>query len=124
MSILKFTLWKNNTFIQLTSKVLHTIILLFLIPEYIYIAPTSEDLSIIVHDSLEYIDGQSDLVNYGRKIVEHIILLRAKPNISDAEEKDMLDYLYTSQYQMRGILAVSLGEKFIYMYLLMKNSPK
>jgi uncharacterized protein (DUF1330 family) len=48
-------------------------------------------------------------VNYGRKIVEHIILLRAKPNISDAEEKDMLDYLYTSQYQMRGILAVSLG---------------
>ncbi|CAL4912165.1 unnamed protein product [Urochloa decumbens] len=43
-----------------------------------------------------------------RKIVEHIILLRAKPNISDAEEKDMLDYLYTSQYQMRGILAVSL----------------
>uniref|UniRef100_A0A0D9Z123 Stress-response A/B barrel domain-containing protein n=1 Tax=Oryza glumipatula TaxID=40148 RepID=A0A0D9Z123_9ORYZ len=73
------------------------------------LAPTSEDLSIIVHDSLEYIDGQSDLVNYGRKIVEHIILLRAKPNISDAEEKDMLDYLYTSQYQMRGILAVSLG---------------
>ncbi|CAL4928630.1 unnamed protein product [Urochloa decumbens] len=44
-----------------------------------------------------------------RKIVEHIIFLRAKPNISDAEEKDMLDYLYTSQYQMRGILAVSLG---------------
>lgn len=44
-----------------------------------------------------------------RKVVEHIILLRAKPNISDAEEKDMLDYLYTSQYQMRGILAVSLG---------------
>ncbi|CAL4928633.1 unnamed protein product [Urochloa decumbens] len=43
-----------------------------------------------------------------RKIVEHIIFLRAKPNISDAEEKDMLDYLYTSQYQMRGILAVSL----------------
>jgi hypothetical protein len=45
--------------------------------------------------------------------VEHIILLRAKPDISDAEEKDMLDYLYTSQYQMRGILAVSLGEGLI-----------
>ncbi|KAG2544157.1 uncharacterized protein LOC120692602 isoform X7 [Panicum virgatum] len=44
-----------------------------------------------------------------KKIVEHIILLRAKPNISDAEEKDMLDYLYTSQYQMRGILTISLG---------------
>ncbi|KAM3254808.1 hypothetical protein ACQJBY_048338 [Aegilops geniculata] len=50
----------------------------------------------------------SDIVKK-RKIVEHIILLRAKPNISDAEEKDMLDYLYTSQYQMRGILTVSLG---------------
>jgi len=45
--------------------------------------------------------------------VEHIILLRAKPNISDAEEKDMLDYLYTSQYQMRGILTISLGERLI-----------
>jgi len=45
--------------------------------------------------------------------VEHIILLRAKPNISGAEEKDMLDYLYTSQYQMRGILTISLGERLI-----------
>jgi hypothetical protein len=45
--------------------------------------------------------------------VEHIILLGAKPNISDAEEKDMLDYLYTSQYQMRGILTISLGERLI-----------
>uniref|UniRef100_A0ACD5ZMW9 Uncharacterized protein n=1 Tax=Avena sativa TaxID=4498 RepID=A0ACD5ZMW9_AVESA len=44
-----------------------------------------------------------------RKIAEHIILLRAKPSVSDAEEKDMLDYLYTCQYQMRGILTVSLG---------------
>ncbi|XP_051194407.1 stress-response A/B barrel domain-containing protein UP3 [Lolium perenne] len=44
-----------------------------------------------------------------RKIAEHIILLRTNPNISDAEEKDMLDYLYTCQYQMRGILTVSLG---------------
>lgn len=46
--------------------------------------------------------------------MEHIILLRANPNISDAEEKDMLDYLYTSQYQMRGILTVSLGEAYIH----------
>lgn len=44
-----------------------------------------------------------------RQIAEHIILLRTNPNISDAEEKDMLDYLYTCQYQMRGILTVSLG---------------
>lgn len=53
------------------------------------------------------------LGGFGRKIVEHIILLRGKPNISDAEEKDMLDYLYTSQYQMRGILAVSLGQRIV-----------
>ncbi|XP_039780377.1 uncharacterized protein LOC120647597 isoform X2 [Panicum virgatum] len=47
-----------------------------------------------------------------RKIVEHIILLRAKPNISDAEEKDMLDYLYTSQYQMRGRIEEPNSENF------------
>ncbi|PKA51059.1 hypothetical protein AXF42_Ash007716 [Apostasia shenzhenica] len=44
-----------------------------------------------------------------RKIVEHILLLRAKVEISDVDEKDMLDCLYTSQYQMNGIIAISLG---------------
>ncbi|KAM1146119.1 hypothetical protein COP2_039175 [Malus domestica] len=44
-----------------------------------------------------------------RKIVEHVSLLKAKQDLSDEEEKDMLDYLYTTQYQMRGILAISLG---------------
>ncbi|XP_078161897.1 stress responsive alpha-beta barrel domain protein isoform X2 [Carex rostrata] len=44
-----------------------------------------------------------------RKIMEHVFLLKAKGNISEAEEKDMLDYLYTSQYHMSGILAISLG---------------
>ncbi|XP_073000793.1 stress-response A/B barrel domain-containing protein UP3 isoform X2 [Typha latifolia] len=44
-----------------------------------------------------------------RNIVEHIFLLKAKPDLTDVEEKDMLDYLYTCQYQMRGILAISLG---------------
>ncbi|KAM7270673.1 hypothetical protein ACFE04_029887 [Oxalis oulophora] len=44
-----------------------------------------------------------------RKVVEHICLLKSKPDLSDKEEKDMLDYLYTSQYQMRGIVAISLG---------------
>ncbi|ONK71369.1 uncharacterized protein A4U43_C04F7840 [Asparagus officinalis] len=44
-----------------------------------------------------------------RNVVEHILLLRAKSDLSDVEEKDMLDNLYTSQYQMRGILAISLG---------------
>jgi hypothetical protein len=44
-----------------------------------------------------------------RKVVEHVCLLKAKKFLSDEDEKDMLDYLYTSQYQMRGIVAVSLG---------------
>eukprot|EP00252_Welwitschia_mirabilis_P021586 TRINITY_DN5573_c0_g1_i2.p1 TRINITY_DN5573_c0_g1~~TRINITY_DN5573_c0_g1_i2.p1 ORF type:complete len:224 (+),score=45.97 TRINITY_DN5573_c0_g1_i2:227-898(+) len=44
-----------------------------------------------------------------RKIVEHIVLYRTKEGISQEEEKDMLDFLYTSQYYMRGILSISLG---------------
>ncbi|WOL00207.1 hypothetical protein Cni_G08920 [Canna indica] len=44
-----------------------------------------------------------------RKIVEHILLLRAKEGLTDVEEKDMLDHLYTTQYQMSGIIAISLG---------------
>ncbi|XP_022136509.1 stress-response A/B barrel domain-containing protein UP3 [Momordica charantia] len=44
-----------------------------------------------------------------RKVFEHISLLKAKENISEKEENDMLDYLYTTQYQMGGIVAVSLG---------------
>lgn len=48
--------------------------------------------------------------NSYRKIVEHICLLKAKADLSDEEENDMLDYLYTTQYQMAGVLSVSLGE--------------
>ncbi|KAI5328867.1 hypothetical protein L3X38_028264 [Prunus dulcis] len=44
-----------------------------------------------------------------RKVVDHICLLKAKEDLSDEEEKHMLDFLYTTQYQMRGILSVSLG---------------
>uniref|UniRef100_A0A2N9EQM9 Stress-response A/B barrel domain-containing protein n=1 Tax=Fagus sylvatica TaxID=28930 RepID=A0A2N9EQM9_FAGSY len=44
-----------------------------------------------------------------RKVVEHICLLKTKENLTDEEEKVMLDYLYTTQYQMRGIVAISLG---------------
>ncbi|XP_048141648.1 uncharacterized protein LOC115756115 isoform X3 [Rhodamnia argentea] len=44
-----------------------------------------------------------------RDVVEHICLLKAKDNLTDEEEKDMLDYLYTSQYRMGGIVAISLG---------------
>lgn len=49
-----------------------------------------------------------------RKVVDHICLLKAKEDLSDEEEKDMLDFLYTTQYQMRGILSVSLGELYLY----------
>ncbi|WJX53910.1 hypothetical protein P8452_39853 [Trifolium repens] len=44
-----------------------------------------------------------------RKVVEHICLLKAKEDFSEEEENDMLDYLYTTQYQMGGIIAISLG---------------
>ncbi|XP_017231303.1 uncharacterized protein LOC108205755 isoform X2 [Daucus carota subsp. sativus] len=44
-----------------------------------------------------------------RKVVEHITLVKANEGLSDEEEKDMLDYLYTCQYQMGGIISISLG---------------
>ncbi|KAL2342779.1 hypothetical protein Fmac_004064 [Flemingia macrophylla] len=44
-----------------------------------------------------------------RKIVEHVCLLKAKQDLSAEEENDMLDYLYTTQYQMGGVVAISLG---------------
>ncbi|KAK6158164.1 hypothetical protein DH2020_005478 [Rehmannia glutinosa] len=44
-----------------------------------------------------------------RKVVEHICLIKAKEDLSEEQEKDMLDYLYTMQYQMRGIISISLG---------------
>lgn len=50
------------------------------------------------------------VIFYYRKVVEHICLLKAKKDLSEEEENDMLDYLYTSQYQMGGIVAISLGE--------------
>lgn len=52
--------------------------------------------------------------NSYRKVVEHICLLKAKEDLSNEEENDMLDYLYTTQYQMAGILSVSLGELLIF----------
>ncbi|XVF64953.1 hypothetical protein PTKIN_Ptkin09bG0208100 [Pterospermum kingtungense] len=56
-------------------------------------------------------NGQRErIVQPTRKVVEHVCLLKANKDLSIDEEKDMLDYLYTSQYQMRGILAVSLGQ--------------
>uniref|UniRef100_A0A7N0VJB6 Stress-response A/B barrel domain-containing protein n=1 Tax=Kalanchoe fedtschenkoi TaxID=63787 RepID=A0A7N0VJB6_KALFE len=44
-----------------------------------------------------------------RKVVEHVCLFQAKEGLSNEEEKNMLDYLYTSQYQMPGIVSISVG---------------
>lgn len=55
-----------------------------------------------------YVDNVCQIWN--RKVVEHISLLKAKVDLSEEEEKDMLDYLYTTQYQMSGILSISLGK--------------
>ncbi|KAJ4953550.1 hypothetical protein NE237_030382 [Protea cynaroides] len=58
-------------------------------------------------------EGSTSGLDYGfsrkRKVVEHICLLKANRDLSAEEENDMLDYLYTSQYQMGGIVAISLG---------------
>lgn len=44
-----------------------------------------------------------------RKVIEHIALFQMKEGFTEDQEKDMLDHLYTLQYQLRGIVAVSLG---------------
>jgi hypothetical protein len=54
----------------------------------------------------------SVLISCRRKVVEHICLLKAKEGLSEEEENDMLDYLYTTQYQMGGIIAISLGKVY------------
>ncbi|KAK4374432.1 hypothetical protein RND71_005109 [Anisodus tanguticus] len=46
------------------------------------------------------------------KVVEHVCLLKGKEDLSEEQEKNMLDYLYTTQYQMRGILSISLGHSY------------
>ncbi|KAL3499372.1 hypothetical protein ACH5RR_038465 [Cinchona calisaya] len=62
----------------------------------------------VVFSAAEMGNGNADIVKK-RKVVEHVCLLKAKEDMSDEVEKDMLDYLYTTQYQMRGIVSISLG---------------
>jgi hypothetical protein len=47
-----------------------------------------------------------------RKVVEHVVLYKMKDDLTDEQEKDMLDHLFSLQYRFRGILAVSLGAYF------------
>ena len=37
------------------------------------------------------------------------MLYKMKDDLTDEQEKDMLDHLFSLQYRFRGILAVSLG---------------
>ena len=41
--------------------------------------------------------------------MEHVVLYKMKDDLTDEQEKDMLDHLFSLQYRFRGILAVSLG---------------
>ncbi|OIW09861.1 hypothetical protein TanjilG_15343 [Lupinus angustifolius] len=61
--------------------------------------------------SAAFDDRSSDLDSEikRRKVVEHVCLVKAKEDLSEEEENDMLDYLYTTQYQMGGVVATSLG---------------
>jgi hypothetical protein len=59
------------------------------------------------------------LISCRRNVVEHICLLKAKEDFSEEEENDMLDYLYTTQYQMGGIIAISLGK--LHFTLILSN---
>ncbi|OAY72712.1 hypothetical protein ACMD2_03456 [Ananas comosus] len=56
-----------------------------------------------------FVKKRREAIKLLKKIVEHIFLLKAKDDLTEHDEKDMLDYLYTCQYQMSGILAISLG---------------
>eukprot|EP00249_Psilotum_nudum_P014670 c24948_g1_i1 orf=196-990(+) len=44
-----------------------------------------------------------------RRVIEHVTLFQMNEDFSKDQATVMLDYLYTMQYQMRGIIAVSLG---------------
>eukprot|EP00850_Spirogloea_muscicola_P012184 SM000078S22043 [mRNA] locus=s78:134484:137012:- [translate_table: standard] len=44
-----------------------------------------------------------------RGIVEHVVLLQMQDNLTDEQEAEMLDHLYTLQYYYRYILSTSLG---------------
>ncbi|KAM6587947.1 hypothetical protein CsatA_010552 [Cannabis sativa] len=67
----------------------------------------SRSLGTRVSASLE--QNSSSNVIKKRKVVEHLCLLKANDDLSEEKENNMLDYLYTTQYQMGGILSISLG---------------
>lgn len=53
--------------------------------------------------------------------MEHLVLYKMNGGMTDEQEKDMLDHLYSLQYHYRGILAVSLGA-FSHPHLFSLNS--
>eukprot|EP00250_Pteridium_aquilinum_P007126 c16910_g1_i1 orf=2404-2748(-) len=58
--------------------------------------------------SLAESEDQKPIV-HKRKVIEHAVLFQMKEGFTEEQEKDMLDHLYTLQYQLRGIIAISLG---------------
>jgi hypothetical protein len=38
-----------------------------------------------------------------RKVVEHLVLYTMKADMTDEQEKDMLDHLFSLQYHYRGM---------------------
>lgn len=47
-----------------------------------------------------------------RKVMEHLVLFKMSKDLTDDQEKDMLDHLYTLQYHYRHIIAISVGRIF------------
>lgn len=45
-----------------------------------------------------------------RKVVDHMVLFRMKDDLKEEQEKEMLESLFTIQYQVKGIISLSAGK--------------
>ena len=45
-----------------------------------------------------------------RKVVDHMVLFRMKDDLKEEQEKEMLESLFTIQYQVKGIISLSVGK--------------
>ena len=48
-----------------------------------------------------------------RKVVDHAVLFHMKEELTEEQEKEMLDALFTLQYQTKGVLYLSAGMSFL-----------
>jgi len=44
-----------------------------------------------------------------RKVVDHAVLFKMKDDMTEEQEKEMLEALFTLQYQAKGVLYLSVG---------------